>query len=314
MEELIPFKKVEEINETLITLYFYDYKSEDILQIINKELSKISTIQNLSKKKKLNDRYYKLKLKLEKNDENEIINSIFLISDDLIEYKFTKENIKTINDYKLRNFYIKTDTSFHIDYLIDLFTNFEFHFTCLINKNHLSFKKINKNKNKIITENKFTNEKTMIENINSFIIEHKINELLVYGRNLNLKCFENEKNKKICIKEGDLDNEEINNFFIKRKYEKNNYLLEKKLSELNNSNTNLDLFVFGKLKKEILQAIEYYQLKELYIEERKLEKLKQFVDISYLNFTIIPIQSIKDGDIASRFIEDYNGLMGIKYY
>ena len=47
---------------------------------------------------------------------------------------------------------------------------------------------------------------------------------------------------------------------------------------------------------------------------RKLEKLKQFIDESYLNFKIIPIQVIKEGDIASKFIKDYNGLMGIKYY
>ena len=56
-------------------------------------------------------------------------------------------------------------------------------------------------------------------------------------------------------------------YIFNRKYEKNNDLLEKKLNELNNPNTNLDLFVFGKLKKEILESIEYYQLKELYIEE-----------------------------------------------
>ena len=116
------------------------------------------------------------------------------------------------------------------------------------------------------------------------------------------------------MEEGELSHEEINKYFYNRKYDKNNILLEKKLNELSNSNTNLDLFVFGKLKKEILSAIECYQLKELYIEERKLEKLKQFVDDSYFNFNIIPIQVINSGDIADKFIKDYNGLMGIKYY
>ena len=219
-----------------------------------------------------------------------------------------------INEYKLRDFYLKTDIIFQIEYLNDLFTNFEFNDCCHLNKNNLKFKKINKNKYKIVFEIKFTSDKNLIEVINNYILEHKINELLVYGESNSFKCLKNEKNNKIITKESELDNNSINNIFYKRKYEKNNILLEKKLNELSNENTNLDLFVFGRLKKEILTSIEYYQLKELYIEERKLEKLKQFVDESYLNFTIIPIQVINDGDIASKFINDYNGLMGIKYY
>jgi hypothetical protein len=83
---------------------------------------------------------------------------------------------------------------------------------------------------------------------------------------------------------------------------------------MNNQNTNLDLFVFGRLKKEILEAIECFSLKELYIEERKIEILQESLDDSFFNFKIIPIVSLKDGDIASKFINDYKGLMGIKYF
>lgn len=314
MDQLKEFKKYEENKETLITIYFYNIKKEEVIDLINKELNKVSVIQNVSKKKKLNDRFYNLRIKIDKMGENAVISSLFLLNDEIFEYKFTQENIETIKEYKLRDLYVKKDIIFDVDYIIDLFTNFEFNYCCQITKNHLKFKKINNYKNKIINENKFTNEKGMIEIINSFISEHKINELLINGLNNNIKCLNNEKNNKILLKEGELNHDEINKYFFNRKYEKNNILLEKKLSELSNPNTNLDLFVFGKLKKEILTSIEYYQLKELYIEERKLDKLKQFVDNSYLNFNIIPIQVLKNGDIADKFIKDYNGLMGIKYY
>ena len=314
MNQLKEFKKYEENKETLITIYFYNIKKEEVIDLINKELNKISVIQNISIKKKLNDRFYNLRVKIDKIGENTIINSLFLLNDEIFEYKFTQENINTIKDYKLRNLYIKKDVIFDIDYIIDLFTNFEFNYCCQVSKNHLKFKKINNNKNKIIIKNKFINKKNMIEIINNFILEHKIIELLISGLNNNIKCINNEKNNKLLVEEGELSHEEINKYFYNRKYDKNNILLEKKLNELSNSNTNLDLFVFGKLKKEILSAIECYQLKELYIEERKLEKLKQFVDDSYFNFNIIPIQVINSGDIADKFIKDYNGLMGIKYY
>ena len=109
----------------------------------------------------------------------------------------------------------------------------------------------------------------MIELINSFLLENKINEMLVSGQSNFVKCLIDERNNKIFVKGEDMDNSEINSYFHMKKYERNNNLLEGRLNELSNPNTNLDLFVFGKLKKEILTAIECYQLKELYIEERK---------------------------------------------
>ena len=74
------------------------------------------------------------------------------------------------------------------------------------------------------------------------------------------------------------------------------------------------MYIFGKLKFEIKEAIESYSIKELYIEDKKIEKLKSFIDETFLNFKIIPIKSLDDGDIAYNFIKNYNGIMGIKYY
>jgi hypothetical protein len=67
----------------------------------------------------------------------------------------------------------------------------------------------------------------------------------------------------------------------------------------------------GNLEKHIE---ENYLLKELYIEEEKLEKLKTFVSEEFFNFKIFPIKVIEQGDIADNFIKNFNGIMGIKYY
>jgi len=314
MNELLDFKKYEENKETLITVYFFNIKKDEVVDLINKELNKISVIQNISKKKKLNDRFYNLRQKIDKMNDNVTISSLFLLNDEIFEYKFSDKDKGTIKEYKLRDFYVKKDVIFDIDYILDVFTNFEFNYCCQVTKGHLKFKKINSNKNKVLNENKFTNDKNMIELINSFLLENKINEMLVSGQSNFVKCLIDERNNKIFVKGEDMDNSEINSYFHMKKYERNNNLLEGRLNELSNPNTNLDLFVFGKLKKEILTAIECYQLKELYIEERKLEKLRQFVDGNCLNFKIVPIQILKQGDVAEKFIKDYNGLMGVKYY
>ena len=41
---------------------------------------------------------------------------------------------------------------------------------------------------------------------------------------------------------------------------------------------------------------------------------KDCIEPECFNFKIIPIRSLENGDIGSKFIEDYKGLMGIKYY
>ena len=160
------YKKYEDNNETLITIYFYKIKKEEAIQLVQKELNKISVIQNLSKKKKLNDRFYSLKLKLEKAVDNSVISSLYLINNEIFEYKFNNENIKTIEEYKLKDLYVKKDIIFDIDYILDVFTNFDFNYICHVQKNNLKFKKTNTNKNKLLNEVKFTNEKNMIEIIN----------------------------------------------------------------------------------------------------------------------------------------------------
>lgn len=315
LEDLRKFKKYEENRETLITIYFHNMSKEDTLNKITNELNKISTIQNLSVKKKINDRLYNLRIRIEKLNETTIVSSLFLVNDKIYEYVFTQKDNETFKEYNLQKNYIKKNSFFDINYIIDLFTNFEFNYCCQITSNHIKFKKINMNKYKTLLEYKFSNEKNMIENINMFILDHKIDILLVYGINSNnIKYVMNEKNKKIITRNDEMNIVEIMSLFSTRKYEKNNELLEKRLNDLDNPNTNLDLYVFGKLKKEILTSIELYQLKELYIEERKINLLKQIIDESYLNFTIIPIEVMNPGDVAERFISNYNGLLGIKYY
>ena len=99
MDKIKEYKRFYENSETLISIYFINHKKEEISIILNKELSKVSLIQNISKKTKLNDRLYKLKCKIEKLGDNSVINSLFLINNDLFEYKFTSNDINTIKEY-----------------------------------------------------------------------------------------------------------------------------------------------------------------------------------------------------------------------
>ena len=314
MEVLKNYKKYQENRNTLITLYFYEISKENALNYIQKEINKCSTIQNTSIKNKLNNRLYQLQLKTEKINDDTLLSCIYLLHDEIIEHNFNIHEKQVFIDYKLKPISIWYEEIFIIEYLIDLFYDFDFYYTCSIQKNYFDLKKINNTKNKYLNRIKFSNEKTLIENINLTIDEHKINEIYIHSNTNLIKILISEKNKKYICFEQELDDERIIIYIKNNTYEKNNQLLEKRLNEMNNQNTNLDLFVFGRLKKEILEAIECFSLKELYIEERKIEILQESLDDSFFNFKIIPIVSLKDGDIASKFINDYKGLMGIKYF
>ena len=313
MDDLKKFTKINENNETLITIYIYNKNVLEIITLFEKELEKAKNISNPIKKYKISNLYYSLLKKLNELYEDYIINSIFLINDDIFEYKLDNNDINTIIEYKLKEVFFVIDTHFHITYLLDIFTNFDFIYSICFSKNNAQLIKLNENKNKIVYENKISNENDLNEIIIKCKDEYKYkNLIIIYGESLLLNKL--ETNKTYIVLNEKRKYNEIYSIYQENIYKNNLELLEKKLNELSNEKTNLDLFVFGKLKMEIKDAIEAYSLKELYIEERKLELLKDILEPEYFNFKIILIKSFQAGDIGDKFITDYKGLMGIKYF
>ena len=313
MDDLKKFTKIIENNETLITIYIYNKNVLEIITLFEKELEKAKNISNPIKKYKISNRYYSLIKKLNELNEEYIINSIFLINDDIFEYKLNNNEINTIIEYKLKEVFFVVDTYFHISYLLDIFTNFDFIYSICLSKSNAQLIKLNENKNKIVYENKINNENDLNEIIIKCKNEYNYkNVIIIYGESLLFNKL--ETNKTYIILNEIRKYNEIYSIYQEKIYKNNLELLEKKLNELNNEKTNLDLFVFGRLKMEIKDAVEAYSVKELYIEERKLELLKDILDTEYFNFKIILIKSFQTGDIGDKFIKDYKGLMGIKYF
>ena len=302
--------------ETLLTICIYDTSLESVISFFEERLIKSNNITNPIKKSKIHNR---ISLFMKYLNDNllptSIINSIFLIDDKLIEYKLTTDEILTARKYSLFPIFLKTDIFFHIDYLIDFFTNFEFIYTMKLIKNVLEISTINKTKELIIETKKGVNENDILSSI-EFIRSKNKNTIIVYGQ-FSSSFLSNKKDENLVIirNETSLSRIDLYDIYLKKEMENNHILLKKRLDDIQNPKTNIDIYLFGKLKKEIKEAVENYSLKELYIETELLEKLKNFFeDDGIFNFKIIPIKVIEEGDIASIFIRDYNGLMGIKYF
>ena len=159
MNILGEYKKFQENRNTLVTIYFCEVLKEECINIIQKELNKVSTIQNNSIKTKLNNRLYNLKLKIEKLNDDVLISSIFLLNEIINEYKLKENEKEVIREYKCKNIYISNNVEFEIDYLNSLFYNFDFIYICLVDKTQIELKKINSSKIKELDKIKFVNEK-----------------------------------------------------------------------------------------------------------------------------------------------------------
>jgi hypothetical protein len=311
MNKLKEHSNIEDSIETLYSIYIYNKKVKEVVNYFEDELERAKKINNIIKKNKINNRLFNFIKYLNDNYEEEsLLNSIFLIHDKIILYELKKVEIEIAEYYNFPKIFVKCDTHFLIDYFIDLFYNLTFIYAIKINKNEYSNIKLNSNKMKIIEHGKVNNEQKIVELIENIRKNENYKDFIIICGNSKIPS--NIKN--IIFSKDLLNNNELYSLYEYEIMKENNILLRKRLDELKNENTNLDLFVFGKLKFEIKEAIESYSLKELYIETKKLENLKKFISDEFLNFKIIPIKSLEDGDDAFNFIKDYNGLMGIKYF
>lgn len=315
MDNLKKYINIEEKTETLYSILIYNKNSVEIIKYIEEQIGKAKNITNSVVKYKINNRLFLFLNYVKENyKEDCIINSIFLINDEIISYELNNNEINTLVTYNIQKIFIKTDNKFYIDYFIDLFYNFDFIYCIKLNKNELYIIKLNKNKEKELDHYKNVNENNIIDSINKIQKEYNYKDyIILFGISPLFAKIDNTI-KNIIIHKNFINKSEIFNIYDNENIKKNNLLLQKRLDDIKNEKTNLDLYIFGKLKIEIKDAIELYLIKELYIEDKKLEKLKTFVDKSFLNFKIISIKSLEKSDIADIFIRDYNGIMGIKYY
>ena len=309
-------KNENDNNESLITILIYDKISSYVIKYLESQLEKAKNISNPIKKHKINNRLFSMIRYLNDNfEESDIINNIFLINDTIFRYNLNEYEIKIAKEYNFEKLMIRNENIFLIDYLLDLFNNFEFIYAIKINKNEYTVSKFNKNKSKNIVSDgcKLSNEIIILTEIDNIRKNENYKDLvIVYGVSPYIAKLGIIKN--VLIKNEFMNNNDLYNLYLDEIMKKNMIELEKRLNDLQNEKTNTDLYLFGKLKIEIKEAIESYSLKELYIEDRKLEKLKEFVDESFFNFKIITIKSLECGDSADHFIRNYNGIMGIKYF
>lgn len=294
--------KIRDNNESLFTILIYDTTSEEFISDLKKRLDKVKDISNTFKRKKLNDRIYKL-LTLIENSNKDSYNNIILVHDEPIFIDLTNTDIKMLREYSINKYTFEYGEYFNIVWLKDLFENLIFHNVIIFNSNQYTHWNGNMYKKKKVSQ---TSSQDYIKNLNSnFYLFGKINGFIVNKfTNKNLLDY----------------NPNITNWFEviehinKLKIKANTKLLDDVLATLS---TESDKFIFG---NDIYESIECYNVKEIYLHEQTKKQFYNLIEEKGLNdninFNIILIDTFDKSktDSSTNLLNNFSGIIGIKYF
>jgi hypothetical protein len=298
----------KETHETSITLIIYNYSVEDTMTDLYKQLENIKNIKHPQTKKKLNDRVYNFIKYIEdkKQEPSDKLNSLYLINDNILEHTLTKKEISTLKEFNKHKYYIIFDNEFHIDFLIDFFTNFNYYNSFECNKKEVKHTLLTKTKSKTNKIKSCSSEDDLI----TFIKENSDNnDIVIHGISTLLKTLRYKSpvfNKKLC-------NNDVITVIEEQKMKEKHIELEDVFKYLDDERK-LHLLIYGKIKNEIKQAIEEYRVKKLYCHSTRLHLVKKQLSAEYYNFPIIIVDRLKDGDCSDRLLNEFKGVIGISYY
>lgn len=309
MNNLEQYRSISDKYQSLFTILVHDVHMDEIICNLSAQLNKTQAIKSSFKRKYINDRIFNLicYLKEQEVPKNGKINSIYLVGKTIECIELINKQIKILKEYSIRNYLFIFDDYFHIDYLIDLFTNFVFYDVILVNNKSAEHCVLNKNKKKIKRKFKCTKEL----DIKLYISKNIKNKCLIHGKNFIKKNSLLLHNNYVIYRK--LNDEEVFDIFMKEEMKEKHVDLQKCFDMMTNQKE-LHLVIYGKLNNEIKEAVESYRLKKLFIHTNVIKELQQMVPTECFNFELVIINSLENNDIGQTLMDQYNGAIGVAYY
>lgn len=315
IEELEPFRKIEDKYESLYSIVYHHITTGDIISDLHKRLKMLKTLKSGSKRKYINDRIFSLItfFKDKYKAENEI-NSICLLGKTIDLIPLTKEHLKIVKDYSINKIVFERGDTFQIDFLNCLLLDTSFKNVIHVNNNTIKHIHLNPTKKRTIYE-KESKDIDVISYVTlplykgNFGLHKDHDRIVIHGESSHLKNIKLPE-KDYLVHKHFLSDDEIHNIFKRDDMLKNHKQLENLFGILNNEKTS-DRVLVG---KDIVKGITSYMIKELFCTPKMYKKIFDKIDPEYLNFKFIIIESLDDGDIGDKLKKDYKGALGYTYY
>lgn len=303
MEIFDKFKNIKGKFDSLFIFITHDITLDELKEKSKHQMELVKQIKDGMRRGVLCKRMYQMKLYLDEIKDKNIINSVFMVHEEIDEIILPKEWRETLIEFEVSNYIFKYGSEFDIEYLKDLFFNKEIVNVIHVNNNTINHYHLNSTKRKNIYK-----EEVKSPNIIQYIQDNNIKDkCIIHGVSVALK---NLKLDNHIILNKNLSDEEILKIHEKEK----NIKIQKECEEWLNNLSHPKLgtkIVFG---KDINIKIKERMLEKLYCSTEMCNKVKTVIPEDLQVFELIEVKTYEIGDIGDRLKKDFNGGMGILFY
>uniref|UniRef100_A0A6C0K4I7 Uncharacterized protein n=1 Tax=viral metagenome TaxID=1070528 RepID=A0A6C0K4I7_9ZZZZ len=296
------YENHRDATESLLTLCVIDRSVASVLLFAEEQLKKAQKIANSVRRKKVNDALFGWISALRAEDPDRILNRLVFMNEGWID--LTADQIQTARQYKMLNPYYRTSEQYECAHFRDFFLNKEFECFVRLDKSKMYIYEWTRTKEQSSTKD--------VKNLETHCQELRLKHKTVYVQGVSETL--PSSSVMVSLDAPITHRQQFFEWKERREMQEHHALLEQRLEAIKNPKTNLDLYVFGKMRPTIVPAIEAYELKELFIDEAKMDRLRQLAPPEALNFRLVPIRVLEKGDVGDRFLTEYNGLMGLRYF
>ena len=298
------FKALEGKHDSQYIFVIYDVIVDDVLDRIHKMLGLIDEIKNTNKKYTLKTKLNNFVKHLEGMKSGTIVNSIYLIGDDVHNSPIKQYWRETLTSFSCDNFIVRYDTKFQIDWLKELLLDRSYIHVLNIKNNNLKHSHLNNTKRRAVCEKE---EKGM--NIITYIQENipKDDICLIHGISSLIKNI--SETPKMKILNGSKKDDEILFEYNKLLNDQAGTKLQWWLDRLNDPKEGSKI-VFG---RDIEKCMTGDELKTLFCSTDMKNKVLKNVKQENRNFEIIEIKSYGE-DIGKTLVLSYRGGIGVRYF
>jgi hypothetical protein len=292
--------------ESLYIFVIYEYSKEDIEEKFVKMYKLLDSLSDSKKRGFLKTRVYSFQ-KFITDKKEATINGIFLVDEDINEFKLEKYYLETLKMFNVSQFNYQYGKTFDIEWLKNLVLDRDYVNVMKVKNNDVTITKVTSSKQLQIYSDT-VKSMNLLEIINNKIEKDK--KFFVHGSSNAIKVFDKTKllppTTKICI---DILNKELTleqqiDFIEESKYKQNVIELDNWLTKLLDPKEGHKI-VFG---KDILENAENGLIETIYcIESKNIYKHLDSVNIKL-------VKSFKNFDSIFNFEKSYGGVLGIKYY
>lgn len=307
--ELSKYQQISVSNDFIVTCLVHHLEKSQFQEKLSAKISSLRKISDGIKRRKMLTKYQLLESYIDNLPDDQKLNSIFLINQTVEAINLSSKQKSTLIEYQISNCQFWEDHHFQIDYLIDMFTNFDLVDSLKISKNKVVHWRINQHKKKVIQE--FSFDRKSGSELTS-LIQKMSQPCLISGDISKLKFLKSDDPKIIeLIPNNCHDNDLVVKYqhyqmSLKHKHLQD-YLDQMEIE------SEVDKIKFG--WESVIETLNNYLLEIVFVHQEYQQRFKKQVDLSDKKFmSVIYVESISKGDLGDNFLTQFSGILGKSFY